>query len=117
MFHTYVRGLHGQKVDFDRAAWLMDLALLEAAKALRGSERRAPGDPDTVAQRVWNTYCELHREKYAVWFGPDVDETWDVPAGPQREAARLALLAEKAGTTEPDTDNPYSTVDIRIVRR
>jgi len=123
MFHTYIRGVHGQQVDFDRASWLMDRELLEEAKALRGSEKRTPRDPDTMAQRVWNTYCALHREKYAGDFQPDVDETWDVPAGPQLEAARLALiaeeartLAEKAGTADPDA-NPYAAVDIRILRR
>jgi hypothetical protein len=60
MFHTYVRGVHGQQVDFDRASWLMDRELLEEAKALRASERPTPRDPDTMAQRVWNTYCALH---------------------------------------------------------
>jgi hypothetical protein len=120
MFHTYVRGVHGQQIDFDRAAWLMDRELLEEAKALRAGEKRTFRDKDTMAQRVWSTYCALHREKYAVPFGPDVDASWDVPAGPQLEAARRALLAadacaraEKAGAADPDA-NPYAGANIRI---
>jgi hypothetical protein len=120
MFRTYVRALHERPVNFDRAARLMDRELLAEAKALRKGETRSPREPDTMAQRVWNTHCALHREKYASDFQPDVDETWDVPAGPQLEAAWLAILAEtaralaeEAGAPDPDA-NPYAGANIRI---
>jgi hypothetical protein len=116
MFHTCVRGLHGQDVDFDSAAWLMDRELLEEAKALREGETRSPRDPDTMAQRVWNTYCALHREKYGITFQPDLDPTWDRPHLSGLDKL-LALFPERCSDTETagDSNHRYGPEDIRLL--
>ncbi|WP_106753519.1 hypothetical protein [Pannonibacter carbonis] len=85
MFHTYVLtaatrpGGGAKKVDFDRAAYLMDKALLTASVLAMEDERDNYPRHDCTydAQWVWDYYCERHAEKYGVSFTPDVDPEWD----------------------------------------
>lgn len=78
MFHTYVSRMAEGKVDFDRAAFLMDKALLNAAIEARDSEkeRNPQVNADHDAQWVWDTYCKLHLEKYGVPFEPHINPDW-----------------------------------------
>jgi hypothetical protein len=82
-------------VDFDRAAFLMDKALLgEAIKAVKVGiiASHSPFDlrvrtatawrgrsfpPRKVAPKVYGRgYCRRHREKYSAEFIPDSDPNW-----------------------------------------
>jgi len=88
MFHRYVEH-NGQKVDYDRASWLMDrdafekaLARLpealgvdnfDAATAERmGSSTCSAKTPAEELQTLWKLYCEEHEHKYSRPFSPDV---------------------------------------------
>jgi hypothetical protein len=91
MFHTYVKATSGNKVDIDRARYLMDDALFRDAE--RDVVRRIcpagfnPFDIATAercgytteykANMVWHNYCRRHMEKYGTPFEPDVDPEWD----------------------------------------
>jgi hypothetical protein len=81
MFHTYVFAQSGNKVDFDRASFLMDRDLLKASiEAMRHERDTCPRwDATYGAQWVWDYYCERHFELYSEYFVPDVDPTWDQP--------------------------------------
>lgn len=85
MFHRYVYH-HGQRIDYDRASWLMDGELFqEAVRTLPSrdpfdlaiAERNGwPPPPELTKeqelQAVWDAYCLLHEEKYGKPFNPDV---------------------------------------------
>lgn len=89
MFHRYVAH-NGQRIDYDRASWLMDQDAFATAK------ERLPEalgvDPFDVAiavrmgsaaisvthtpaqelQVLWDLYCQAHAEKFGALFNPDV---------------------------------------------
>lgn len=88
MFHRYVDH-NGEKIDYDRASWLMDKEAFSKAKErlpealgvdefdVSTSERmgcttvssRTPADE---LQILWDLYCKAHTEKYGTPFNPDV---------------------------------------------
>jgi hypothetical protein len=79
MFHTYVLTASGTVVDFDRASFLMDKALLQASlDAMRDEQQNSPRhDARYGAQWVWDYYCQRHVEKFGEGFIPDVTPHWD----------------------------------------
>lgn len=86
MFHTYILTSHGAKVDFDRAARLMDLDLFEQANKAAvldpfdlgcAMRNNMAGWFGSRAQRVWNAYIALHRKKFSEPFEPDDNPIWD----------------------------------------
>ena len=90
MFHTYVTASSGNKVDIDRARYLMDDALFAAAereliklmtpngfKPFDIHAANAVRPPGWKAEYVWARYCRLHEAKYGEPFEPDVDPAWD----------------------------------------
>ncbi|WP_299476971.1 hypothetical protein [uncultured Paracoccus sp.] len=86
MFYTYILTSRGEKVDFDRAARLMDMDLFEQANEAAvvdpfdlGCAMRSgmAGHLKSRAQRVWNCYVKMHREKFGEEFGPDATPGWD----------------------------------------
>jgi hypothetical protein len=94
MFHTYVLAAcdnpyqTGRKsVDFDRASYLMDRALLQRAIDAMHEARdlQPPWDATRGAQWVWDYYCERHLETYGEHFIPNVDPHWDLPPRPREE--------------------------------
>jgi hypothetical protein len=87
MFHRYVEH-NGQKIDYDRASWLMDKDVFsEALEALpkaigqtdfdhaiakrNGWSALAVSKEDEL-QTLWDLYCAGHIEKYGDPFNPDV---------------------------------------------
>ena len=88
MFHRYITASSGRKIDFDRAALLMDQELFH--KCHRNVIKtyqpvgfntfdleiatRMNGDP---LQLLWIQYCYAHKIKYNEPFEPDVSMTWD----------------------------------------
>jgi hypothetical protein len=92
MFHTYIRAVSGNRVDIDRASFLMDRELFESAIDAMRLERDTCPRPDASygAQWVWDYYCERHRERYGKPFVPDVNPEWDrPPSPPAKRRARL----------------------------
>jgi hypothetical protein len=89
MFHTYVLAFSGKVIDFDRASFLMDHDLVEAAKKAMHEEKTfAPRwDADYGAQWIWDYYVQRHYEKYGEDFVPNVNPDWDSYQLPRR--ARL----------------------------
>ena len=92
MFHTYITASSGRKIDFDRAAFLMDNELL-ADVMRRLIKRTCPDGFDAFnvaideamgntmeikANGVWHSYCRAHEAKYGEPFAPNVDPTWDL---------------------------------------
>jgi len=79
MFHRYALAASGKTVDVDRAAYLMDDDLrAQADELMRKEMTENPGsDADHRMQRLWDTYCALHRQTYGEPFQPDVDPDWD----------------------------------------
>ena len=91
MFHTYVTASCGNKVDIDRARWLMDDGIFHAVHqtAIKNASPVgfSPFDIDVaqrmdsknrpLPQRVWEAYCAKHAEKYGQPFEPDVNPHWD----------------------------------------
>lgn len=88
MFHRYV--IHnGEKIDYDRASWLMDrdtfektmkrlpeaLGIdefdIETAKRM-GCPTASAKTPAEELQTLWNLYCEEHQSKFNKRFDPDV---------------------------------------------
>jgi hypothetical protein len=84
MFHTYIRAASGNRVDIDRASFLMDRELFESAIETMRRERDTCPRPDASygAQWVWDYYCQRHRERYGEPFVPEVNPAWDRPASP-----------------------------------
>ncbi len=93
MFHTYITTSRGNKVDIDRASFLMDKDIFESIlneryhkpARLIDENYKVPFDRAcardvafyNLAQRVWSEYCERHHEKYGKPFLPDVKSDWD----------------------------------------
>lgn len=79
MFHTYVTAEHGNKVDFDRATWMMDRTLLEEAMVLLNEYAKSkPGlTKESAAMFAWGAYCAGHYLKYGEPFVCDFDPYWD----------------------------------------
>jgi len=88
MFHRYVDH-NGQRIDYDRASWLMSrwvfskaLAALpetagpthfDYAIAIRmGSVPPQKPSPEHELQTLWNLYCKFHEEEFGKPFNPDV---------------------------------------------
>lgn len=88
MFHRYVEH-DGQKIDYDRASWLMDRDAFEKAvkrlpEALgvdefdieiakrMGCRTASAKTPAEDLQTLWNLYCEEHAAKHGKPFIPDV---------------------------------------------
>lgn len=85
MFHRYVAH-NGEKIDYDRASWLMDRELFKEAKRILPSrdpfdyaiaERNGWSMPPEMTreqelQAVWDAYCHLHEQKFGKPFDPDV---------------------------------------------
>ncbi len=87
MFHRYVEH-EGQKVDYDRASWLMDREVFshaletldstlgrtpfDVATAERMGSQIKPVSPEDEFQALWYNYCALHERKYGKPFTPDV---------------------------------------------
>jgi len=88
MFHRYVEH-EGQKIDYDRASWLMDRDLtqeaiaalpsalgmteFDAAVAKRmGCRLPEKPSPEEELQTLWDMYCRLHEKKYGRPFNPSV---------------------------------------------
>jgi len=92
MFHTYVKASSGRQIDIDRARYLMDDALFDAAhrdliKKIspngfnpfdEATATRCGYDRQWRATRVWHHYCRLHKAKYGEPFEPDVNPEWDI---------------------------------------
>lgn len=91
MFHTYVTASSGRQIDFDRARYLMDDALLAEAEKARikwvcpagfnpfdiAAAERMGYTKEQGAQAIWQHYCRLHEARYGQSFVPDVCATWD----------------------------------------
>jgi hypothetical protein len=94
MFHTYITTSRGNRVDIDRASFLMDKTLFNQVMEELWSpvvnkvlEQWPEDDMDQACamrmatnglpQRFWARYCELHHEKYGQPFGPDIKPHWD----------------------------------------
>ncbi len=87
MFHTYITTSCGNKVDIDRASFLMDQELFASATSHASISDcedvffDLPDDQEsldkTYPQRVWYWYCEYHNRKYGEPFLPDVKPDWD----------------------------------------
>lgn len=87
MFHRYVDH-NGQKIDYDRAAWLMDKSVFDDAVAAlpaalgqtdfdravaeRNSFRIPEVTPERELQTLWDLYCALHERTHGKPFNPDV---------------------------------------------
>lgn len=88
MFHRYVNH-NGQKIDYDRASWLMDKDTFDKAKSrlpaalgvdefdIATAERMhasavSTRTPAEELQILWDLYCEAHADKYGKPFNPDV---------------------------------------------
>jgi len=87
MFHRYVEH-EGQKIDYDRASWLMDKETFQnALKTLDSTLGRTPFDLATAErmgckikpvsvqdelQALWDSYCVFHERKFGRRFNPDV---------------------------------------------
>ena len=89
MFHRYVTH-NGEKIDYDRASWLMardvfakakerlpdalgvdpfDVAVAERMNTMMISARHTPAQ---TLQILWDLYCEEHEQKFGRQFNPDV---------------------------------------------
>jgi hypothetical protein len=86
MFHTYILAKSGTSVDFDRASFLMDRDLLDAAIEALPQERRSSSNT-AKAQWVWDWYCERHLERHGEAFIPDATPGWDTGGGTPAERA------------------------------
>ena len=89
MFHRYVDH-NGQKIDYDRASWLMDKEAFEKAfDRLANALNVDPFDvaiarrmntmmisvkhtPGQTLQILWDLYCQEHAAKHGAAFDPDV---------------------------------------------
>lgn len=88
MFHRYVTH-NGEKIDYDRAAWLMDKGAFEKAKAglpialgvdpfdvatsaRMGHPTVSPKTPAQELQALWDLYCIAHESKFGRPFNPEV---------------------------------------------
>lgn len=101
MFHTYVLASSGNRVDIDRASFLMNHDLYqEAISAIHREWQLAPQwNAADGAQWVWDYYCRAHYDHYGRYFEPDVDPSWDriVPKAesPAGTPIRAAVMSGK----------------------
>jgi len=91
MFHTYIRAASGNRVDIDRASFLMDRELFETAiEAMRLERDTCPRpDPSYGAQWVWDYL--LRAAPRAIWRA--------VRARRQSQVGPLAVTAGEASST------------------
>lgn len=87
MFHRFITH-NDKKIDYDRAAWLMDREVFAEARAALPSAlgqtdfdhamaKKMTTQPttltkDQILQVLWDNYCIKHEIKYGVPFDPDV---------------------------------------------
>ena len=87
MFHRFVTH-NDQKIDYDRASWLMSQEVFQQAKealpsalgqtpfdtaiAARMDTQLAEVSPEVELQTLWDLYCQFHAERFHKPFSPDV---------------------------------------------
>lgn len=91
MFHTYILAASGNKVDIDRASFLMDKELLQKSiDAMKEEIATCPREDALYGpQWIWDYYCERHAEKYGESFVPDVSPDWDQGGTPARKGLEI----------------------------
>ena len=107
MFHTYITASSGTEVDFNRASFLMDKALLQQSldAMTKARNNAAPRwDARAAAQWVWQDYCRRHAEKHGEAFVPDVTAGWDRPPAPPGAARADQAPAPERSDRAPAAD-------------